>query len=337
MFSSCLCFVPVAILFLSTADFCLQIKNKNMASVEQIDLANKIKNVHKSLRAMCRECGDEQAWKRHMNDEETRKIYAESMKQLASDYWNKNDETQDRIKWTIDYCEKYFSEEIVKWYEKDLRSIEFLKSEGKVSTSFEATECQEIQLRGSKIEVLDVGSSGNFFRNSENFKILPIDISPSDPTVYVCDFLSVNFGDSLEMKSRQQNVVDFESEEIIQLPRNHFHVVVFCLLLEYLPSSELRIKCCQRAYEVLKSQGILVIITPDSNHENRNSKLIKHWRWTLEHFGFHRIKLTKLRNLTCMAFRKSLHPEICMKWAETHKESYMTKLKIEIPQDSSKV
>lgn len=67
-----------------------------MASVEQIDLANKIKNVHKSLRDMCRECGDEQAWERHMNDEETQKIYAESMKQLASDHWNKNDETQDQ-------------------------------------------------------------------------------------------------------------------------------------------------------------------------------------------------------------------------------------------------
>jgi 25S rRNA (adenine2142-N1)-methyltransferase len=110
--------------------------------------------------------------------------------------------------------------------------------------------------------------------------------------------------------------------------------VLFCLLLEYLPSSLQRINCCEKAYKVLKTEGILVIITPDSSHEMKNSKLIKNWRWTLAKIGFQRVKVEKLRNLTCMAFRKSLTPTIPRNWAESHREPYM-EYKIEIPQDKS--
>ena len=117
------------------------------------------------------------------------------------------------------------------------------------------------------------------------------------------------------------------------IPANYFHVVIFCLLLEYLPSSAQRLKCCEKAYKVLKSQGILIIITPDSSHEMKNSKIIKNWRWTLSKLGFTRIKVEKLMNLTCMAFRKCIAKEVSQSWAEKHSENM--KFEMLIPQDKS--
>lgn len=303
-----------------------------MASEEQIELAKRIKNIHKNLRDLSRDIGSQQAWELHLQDEATRQIYADSMRQLASEYWCKNVESEDRIRWTVDYCVKYFTEERARWYEKDLRSIEYLKIDGTLPPDHQVNECDQVDVKN--LQVLDVGSSGNFFRNYENFNVLPIDISPSDSSVFNCDFLNVKLGESLQ---KQQQLVDHANRlEVIQLPHNHFHVVIFSLLLEYLPSSDLRVECCLRAYKVLQPQGVLVVITPDSNCENRNSKLVKHWRWTLASIGFRRVKLTKLKNLTCMAFRKSLSASIGVKWAATHRENYMTELKIEIPQDTNK-
>lgn len=66
----------------------------------------------------------------------------------------------------------------------------------------------------------------------------------------------------------------------------------------------------------------------------KNSKLIKNWRWTLAKIGFQRVKVEKLKNLTCMAFRKGLSIEIPQRWAENHKEAHM-EFKLEIPQDKA--
>lgn len=289
-----------------------------MSNEDHKNVANNIKTIHKRLRDLSKQIGYKKAWELHMKDEETRESYAKSMKELAKVHWSKNQSSDDRIKWTIDYCETYFTQELGKWYQKELRTLEFLQIEG--------AEVPEMQVT-DQLETLDVGSSGNFFKDCKRFKILPIDISPSDSSVYSCDFTSVDLKDSLEIG---------ENQKILKLPKNFYHIVIFCLLLEYLPSSEMRVKCCEKAYEVLKSQGILIIITPDSNHETKNSKLIKYWRWTLAQIGFQRVKWTKLKNLTCLAFRKSIHPEIPLQWSRHHQESYMTKLQIEIPQDRIK-
>jgi 25S rRNA (adenine2142-N1)-methyltransferase len=184
-------------------------------------------------------------------------------------------------------------------------------------------EDNAMSLTQKVLSVLDVGSSGNFFKKFEKFDIIPIDISPSDDTVFTCDFLSVPIEDRLQIANKTVEI----------LPSNYFHAVIFCLLLEYLPSSAQRIKCCEKAYKALKTEGILIIITPDSSHEMKNSKQIKNWRWTLSKIGFTRIKLEKLINLTCMAFRKNLTPEVPRKWAESHRDNM--EFKMEIPQDKS--
>lgn len=292
-----------------------------MASEEHVNLANTIKAIHKELRNLSQRVGAEEAWKQHLKDEETLRTYAKSMHELAENHWTNNASKEDRINWTVNFSENHFKhEELERWKQKDLRTLEAFKSKG-IEVSQESSSLISSE---EKLRVLDVGSSGNFFKNYERFSVLPIDISPSHESVFICDFLAVPIEDHLLTDKRNVKV----------LPRNHYDVVIFCLLLEYLPSSEMRIKCCEKAYETLKTEGILIIITPDSSHELKNSKQIKNWRWTLAKMGLQRIKLEKLKNLTCMSFRKCLDATITRRWADEHKDVYM-EFRLEIPQDKT--
>lgn len=294
-----------------------------MASEEHKKLASTIKNIHQELRELSLTVGHEEAWRQHLEDEEKLKLYAYSMRELAEKHWTHNTSSEDRIQWAVNFCGNYFCDEVLeRWKEKDLRVIEFLRHEGIV---IEILNDDLLMTAPEKLECCDVGSSGNFFKNYERFNVLPIDISPSDDSVYRCDFLSVTITDSL--------IID--EGRVSSLPVNHFHVVIFCLLLEYLPSSAQRIECCQKAYTMLKTHGILIIITPDSSHEMKNSRQIKNWRWTLAKIGLQRVKVEKLKNLTCMAFRKCLNLEVSRRWADQHYEDHM-KFKLEIPQDQNK-
>lgn len=290
-----------------------------MASEEHKKLATTIKTIHSRLRELSASVGPEEAWRQHLNDQITLKTYAKSMRELSEKHWKRNASKEDRINWTTSFCDQHFvPAEFEKWRQKELRTIEHMRTEG---VEVEVPSIESMPAEG-KLEVLDVGSSGNFFKQHDRFNVLPIDISPSDESVFYCDFLSVPIADEL-LK---------DEKSVQELAQSHFNVVIFCLLLEYLPSSDMRVKCCEKAYQALQPEGILVIITPDSNHETKNSKQLKNWRWTLAQIGFQRIKVEKLKNLSCMAFRKSLSSSVAKRWADTHKEAYM-EFKLEIPQD----
>ncbi|XP_063591624.1 S-adenosylmethionine sensor upstream of mTORC1-like isoform X1 [Penaeus indicus] len=97
-----------------------------------------------------------------------------------------------------------------------------------------------------------------------------------------------------------------ESNRIRYLRRGFFDVVVFCLLLEYIPSPKQRFHCCEKAYNLLKPNGLLCIITPDSKHQNANVHLYKLWKITLGFLGFSRVKYEKLTHFHGMVFRKGL-------------------------------
>lgn len=293
-----------------------------MASEEHKKLATTIKTIHSQLRALSASVGPEEAWRQHLNDQVTLKTYAKSMRELSEKHWKRNASKEDRINWTTSFCDEHFNPaELGKWRQKELRTIEHMRTEG-IDIEDPSTE---LVSTGGKLKVLDVGSSGNFFKKHDRFDVLPIDISPSDDSVFYCDFLSVPITDSL-LKTDQS---------VQEVPKCHFNVVIFCLLLEYLPSSDMRVKCCEKAYQSLQPEGILIIITPDSNHETKNSKQLKNWRWTLAQIGFQRIKVEKLKNLSCMAFRKCLLPAVSKRWANSHREAYM-QFKLEIPQDKNK-
>ncbi|KAK3871656.1 hypothetical protein Pcinc_023214 [Petrolisthes cinctipes] len=101
-------------------------------------------------------------------------------------------------------------------------------------------------------------------------------------------------------------------QEIRTLPGSFYDVVIFSLLLEYLPSPSQRLACCRNAYRVLKPGGILALITPDSKHQNANAHVYKLWRLSLSYLGFSRVKYQKCAHFHGLVFRKALCFEACL-------------------------
>jgi 25S rRNA (adenine2142-N1)-methyltransferase len=290
---------------------------------EQKNLATIIKNIHQDLRDSTQELGADEAWSKHLENKEKLNLYAKSMRELSEVHWKERNATaDDRIEWVIKSCDEYFQEKVIEEHRrKDLEIIEKLKSEG---NEIDMSHCEELKI-GEKIKVIDVGASGNFFKKNERFDILALDIAPSSDEVLYCDFFSVPVSKELAK----------DDKKVHSLPVNYFDAVIFCLLLEYMPTSEMRVKCCEKAYGILKTEGILCLITPDSNYQHTNAQQIKTWKWTLANIGFKRIKLEKLTNLSCMVFRKSLSKEIPRRWAGMKKDSFI-ELRMDIPQDRKK-
>lgn len=95
-----------------------------------------------------------------------------------------------------------------------------------------------------------------------------------------------------------------KGQEIKILPSGLFDVIVFSLLLSYFPSAVQRWECCRKAHRLLRINGILLIVTPDSSHQNKNAAMMKSWKTGIETLGFVRWKYQKQTHLHCMAFRK---------------------------------
>ncbi|XP_071522757.1 S-adenosylmethionine sensor upstream of mTORC1 isoform X2 [Panulirus ornatus] len=168
-------------------------------------------------------------------------------------------------------------------------------------------ECTLEEKQKGKQSIIDTSESS--FRVKTLHAITPKNKKDS---AAVCDnarFLHVNDKILTEMNSRTETVTLEgipEPDIVTCLESNSFDVVVFCLLLEYIPSPKQRLLCCQKAYHLLKPNGILCIITPDSKHQNANVHIYKLWKITLGYLGFSRTKYEKLTHFHGMVFRKGL-------------------------------
>lgn len=261
-----------------------------------------------------------------MNNKDQLDSYSKAMKELATKFWDSNLKVnemtrENRIEWSAQFCLDYFHDNTIRNHnrEREKRISELLPDR----TNVELPPVFDDETEKRKIRLLDVGSCYNPFKQYENFTVTAIDISPACSDVQRCDFLNVPV---IQPESDQSNTTSFT------LKPCSYDVVVFSLLLEYLPTSEQRLICCKKAYDILDTEGILIIITPDSNHVGANAKFMKNWRYTLALMGFSRIKYEKLVHITCMVFRKALFKDVTVRWADIHKEDYMTN-DLFIPQD----
>ena len=124
-------------------------------------------------------------------------------------------------------------------------------------------------------------------------------------SVHKCDFLNLQLQPSIECApDTVDTYLRTLKSPVETLPRETFHVVVFSLLLSYFPSPYQRWICCQKAHQLLQLNGVLLIITPDSSHQNRNAAMIKSWKRAVESLGFRRWLYVKDTHLHYMAFRK---------------------------------
>ncbi|XP_058804992.1 S-adenosylmethionine sensor upstream of mTORC1 isoform X2 [Phymastichus coffea] len=176
----------------------------------------------------------------------------------------------------------------------------------------------------------DVGSCYNPFRHDDLFSVTAIDIAPYSKDVIKCDFLN--------LKIDNQTVYSEDRGMLYEMQKESFDAVIFSLFLEYIPCPKQRFSCCEKAYQLLKSKGILLIVTPDSKHAGANTKIVNtSWKIILAQLGFMRISYEKLQHVHCMAFRKCFYKESalkCINWNKIpdDKELFFSS-RIFIPQD----
>ncbi|KAM3832359.1 S-adenosylmethionine sensor upstream of mTORC1 isoform 1-T1 [Vipera latastei] len=288
--------------------------------LQQEKLSGVVKSVHRRLRKKYREVGDfDKIWREHCEDEETLSEYAEAMKNLADNHWTKTCEGEGRIEWCCSVSREYFQNGGKrKALEKDekraalaTKSIQatsiHLSSKMEISTDnlSHSSIMDELLHPSGKIRLLDVGSCFNPFLKFEQFLTVGIDIVPAVESVYKCDFLNLQIHQPLQLA---QDAIDAFLKQlknpIDSLPGELFHVVVFSLLLSYFPSPYQRWICCKKAHELLVLNGLLLIITPDSSHQNRHAMMMKSWKIAIESLGFKRFKYSKFSHMHLMAFRK---------------------------------
>lgn len=292
-----------------------------MASPEHLKLANFIKSTHEYLRKQSKLLGPEKAWIEHCSKEETLSNYASAMQELATQYWEENSRSEkskavSRIKWTSQEIRNYFTDELLCHREK----------ERQIAKKINVELCETvINSCPGKIKVLDVGSCYNPLNTCDDFEVTAIDIAPANNTVYKCDFLNVNVCDRILI----------DNGVVHSLKSSSFYVVLFSLILEYLPCPHQRLLCCKKAYDLLIPEGVLIVITPDSKNSNCNMDIVKSWRYLFAEMGFRRIKQEKLPYINCMIFRKSLNSEIARRWAKLN-ERYKVYDLLVIPQDFNK-
>ncbi|XP_028967105.1 S-adenosylmethionine sensor upstream of mTORC1 [Galendromus occidentalis] len=254
----------------------------------QLELVAAIRNVHEELRYKVQKDPDSylKIWEEH-NADPVRSKYASAMHSLATEVWASKSAGGDRIEIIGNVIMNYFMG-------GGLQKV-FRRMHRKYSSISSAPE--KVDRFGSfpenELKVLDVGSCYNPFARFK-FDVTAIDLCPATQGVFQCDFINVPLGNEFVV-----------SENCIKcLPSNYFHAVIFSLLLEYLPDSRLRLSAVHRAYRVLRDDGILVVVTPDSKHQQKNQDMVKSWRNALSQLGFDRISYAKHDHLHCLAFRK---------------------------------
>lgn len=295
-----------------------------MATKQQIDLSNYIKEIHNNLRRETKLFGAASAWENHCKNHDILDKYSRSMLELATNYWDKNistDKISSRIMWSVNICEDYF---LHKTFENQRKKEEDISKRSAIDMPIYNPDT--LLDNEEKLKLLDVGSCYNPFEHFAIFDVMAIDIAPAVKQVFQCDFLNVSITNSFK----------YDNQRLLQMPDSYYNVIVFSLFLEYLPTPEQRHLSCSKAYELLKPEGLLIIITPDSKHVGANVKIMKTWRHILSRIGFNRIKYEKLQHIHCMAFRKCLNKDISNRWSLLHDKDEIFE-KMHIPQDFNQI
>ena len=243
-----------------------------MAEDDKDDPADFIKAIHARLRAetQTRPEAELRCWRQHAQGRKRNDDYARTMMAMATRKWRMK---SDRISWIVEKIRLYF----IEGDKKRFRDV--LDRKCGIPPSHE----EEGALN---IKVFDVGSCYNpfkdAFKDEDGVNVVAVDLAPAVESVLEGDFLNVRLEDG-KMKT--------ENGRLETLPLDAFDAVVFCLVLEYLPSPTLRLEAVSRAVAVLKAFGLLLIATPDSTkHEAKNAKIMRMWKLGASKLGLKRTR-----------------------------------------------
>lgn len=300
---------------------------------ERIQCVKTIQETHQFLRTECDDQEFDYVWNNHLKNTKRLNNYASAMQILANEYWDVEGTGIDRTKWCIETARQYFhSNGLAQCILKDQRRQQFYKenksqfhcgpSPRKENTNVNFEHMPE-ELGMELLSLLDVGSCFNPFSAFEDFTTVAIDLCPSNSDVFKGDFLTINVVNDKQSRDNFLQLIESqktesgpcvkkrrtmtslqENPDLKTIPSNYFHVVVFSLLLTYIPCANARWKLCKKSHQVLKTNGLLLIVTPDSCHQNKHAARMKQWKMSIESIGFQRVAYKKSLHLHHMAFRK---------------------------------
>ena len=122
--------------------------------------------------------------------------------------------------------------------------------------------------------MLDIGSCYNPHKEQPLFEVLALDLQPTDPSVYTCDFLELGLLNSCSLiesapvkadladqanpdnqgnQNENTEMEDLSKRRLLALPQHRYDVIMISLVLCYLPDSERRIAMLQKARRLLVS------------------------------------------------------------------------------------
>jgi hypothetical protein len=299
-----------------------------------------VSNYHRTLMTRWRaglegELDIDQAWEECLGDAAGLEKYAQSMKALGGRWLAQSQaEVPSRVGWCIDMVELFCSGGGLVSALQKAQKREFFVAQGRKMNTAEVTAAlQHAASRRDRLldesrpgcdtcgcvrlRVLDVGSCYDpfFAYRRDKWDITAMDLCPAEARVFQCDFVRLAVASPAQGAQQCAScsiaaLGSNSSRAVAELPAESQQVVIFCLLLSFMPSPEHRWRCCLNAWKLLKHDGLLLIVSPMSIQykPHRGSAGLKQWRESIEGLGFERWQQQVVERNHCMAYRKVAAP-----------------------------
>lgn len=205
------------------------------------------------------------------------------------------------------------------------------------------------------LRVLDVGSCYGPYRghfeslassSQSSFVIRPehvdVDLCPYEGSgVLQCDWLECQFHSPSTDSSLARTILSprkegaSETRALSSLAIGSFDVVIFCFMLSYLPTREMRLRSCFNALRALRAGGLFCVVSTRTQGP-RSGKWVEPWTHCIEGLGFKLAQKVIKSKVILLTFQKLLSDtELCSDSAEAHYRSNFVPLLKRFPEGLS--
>jgi hypothetical protein len=220
------------------------------------------------------------------------------------------------MRWMETYSMDYFKEGLAKKLHLKSTKAAYARERNEpmpaaVADDLSSSLVSNLVTQGSKLKLLDIGSCYDPFRNcasKDSFDVTAVDLWPQSPTVYKCDFLSVEWGPRL---TEPVTTVEDGIHNLHQLPESTYDIATISLVLSYLPTSSQRVemlRCARRSLvkpgcghsDNAHHKGLLLIMEKDSIFGRSGVKgkenLLREWKESISNIGFELAAYQRMRS-----------------------------------------
>lgn len=160
------------------------------------------------------------------------------------------------------------------------------------------------------LQLIDVGACYNPLNGqplSEHVRIdaVGVDLGPYPGSgVRKCDWTALRFTTDLSEDPHAKQLASERSTEALEVvPSSCVDAVSFCLLLSFMPTSEMRFRSCVNAWRALRHDGLLVIVSTRTQG-SRSLPWLEPWIAAISTIGFQLVRKDVRHSIVGLAFQK---------------------------------